>query len=42
MEYWATCAGELVGNDTLQIAPMMIARMTMTWSPIETGSVSNR
>src|SRR5262249_48901955 len=32
----------LVGNSTVQIAPTTTARMTMTCSPIETGSVKIR
>src|ERR1051325_969927 len=39
IEYWATCAGELVGKETFQIAPITTARMMTTWRPTETGSV---
>ncbi len=40
--YCAICAGEFVGNETLQIAPIATARMMTAWRPIETGSVISR
>src|SRR5205823_4746600 len=40
-EYCATCAGELLGNETFQIAPTTTATITATWMPMETGRVTN-
>jgi cytochrome c oxidase subunit 2 len=40
-EYCATWAGELVGNSTVQMAPITTAVMTMACSAMETGRVRN-
>src|SRR5438477_7695963 len=41
-EYWATCAGEFVGNETFHTAPKRMPAMTMTWRAIDTGRLRKR